>query len=247
MHFPEEILLLIGQGYDNIVKDIIADPDNHIQNIVRLSKVCKVKLTFKCPIPIYQNRHSRKIVSEYVFSDFFTQGDLLYYKFKVGGRSGILLSLDNILKYEPAGGLDKFKDFDTFKKKFDSLYVTDQMIKSLWGEKSSQTGESYKPSDFKPLSSGGKSALKDFNRRFLGVSSTDDSRYSVIRYDDSHSSLFMRACKEGTGGSATSRDISITHTFGNPCVNYASEYSGTGNGRYGMIANSREYLWLEDD
>lgn len=32
-----------------------------------------------------------------------------------------------------------------------------------------------------------------------------------------------------------------------PYVYYSSEHMGCLNGRYGLIANRNEYLWLEDD
>jgi len=43
------------------------------------------------------------------------------------------------------------------------------------------------------------------------------------------------------------RDITIEHTLGQGKVYYSSEYQGCGNGRYGLLANKNEFLWLEDD
>jgi probable HAF family extracellular repeat protein len=104
-------------------------------------------------------------------------------------------------------------------------------------------GGKYKPSDFRSIGPVGKRLLKMFLLTFKGVSSTDQSGYQ-------NTNKFWNLTEKhySTSPSANvGRDVSISHTLGLPKVFYSSEYPGCGNGRYGLLVNKNEYLWIEDD
>lgn len=247
MILPNTIPLLLGKGYDETIKAVLADPDNHIMNIMRISKVCRVKVTFNNPQTIWVSRRKRfDNVSEHTFPEFFVKGDTLYYMFKRGGCTGLPLSLKHIKAYEPViESLDEFKTYEDFKKMFDLQFITEDQIKNLWNSTSAQHGGKYKPSDFKPVSSSARQALQWFLAGFKGVNNTDPSTYTEYTFEGS-TYRTLTGTYYGRGGN-NSRDIRISHRLGSPQVGYSSEYQGCGNGRYGILATKSTYLWLEDD
>jgi len=252
MVLPNTIPMLFTHGEndhtDETIKAILSNPNDHLQNIVRLSKVCRVKIRFQNPESFYIRPRKRiENVTEYVFPDFFTKGDTLYYKMKREGRSGYPISLDKIAAYEPVlCSVNKFTSYEQFRKKFDTFFITEELIKELYAEKSSQTGDRYRPSDFKSISTAGKEALRMFLNRFTGVSCTDTKNYSERNFEGKVS-YSINSCHYGSGSSNSSRDVSVEHTMGVPLVHYSSEQTGGGHQRCGLLANRSTYLWREDD
>ena len=246
MLLPNNIPLLLGKGFDETIKLLLSEPDNHLLNIMRISKVCRVKVTFNSPQAIWITRRKHIIVSEHTFPEFFVKGDTLYYKFKRDGRTGIPINMKHITAYEPViETLDEFKTYEDFKKMFDPQFITEGQIQNLWEGTSSQHGGKYKPSDFKPISASGREALQWFLAGFKGVENSDPSTYQSYTFEgQTYKSL--TGTYYGRGGN-NSRDIRISHSLGSPQVGYSSEYHGCGNGRYGILATKSTYLWLEDD
>ena len=237
MQLPNNIPLLMGMGHDDTIKTIFSEPDNHMNNIVRLSTICRIKITFHCSqsFPISRRKRVNNVTS-HVFPQFFSIDGKLFYMFKRGGRSGYQISMDNIRSYEPViSSAKKFETFEDFKKQFDLYFITEDYIRTLWEGTSSQHGEKYQPSDFKTISRSGKEALSLFLHRFKGITFDGNEYWKASGYYD------------GSGRSSTSRDISISHRMGSPIVNYASEYHGTGNGTYGILVSRSKYLWIEND
>lgn len=250
MQLPNNIPLLMGMGHDDTIAKILSEPDNHMKNIVRLSTICKVKVTFHCSQSFQMSRRKRiNNVTSYVFPQFFSIDDKLYYMKRRGGRSGYQISMSNIRSYEPViSSAQKFNNFEDFKKQFDLHFITEEYIRTLWEETSSQHGEKYKPSDFKSISRSGKEALSMFLRRFKGIHNTDNTSYSKKNIGGNSPDYWTaRGYHYGTGGSRTSRDITISHRLGSPVVYYASEYHGTCNGTYGILVSRSKYLWIEND
>lgn len=246
MILPNTTPLLLGRGYDDIIKAALSEPENHHMNIMRISKVCRVKVTFNNPQTIWITRRKHIIVSEHTFPEFFVKGDTLYYKFKRDGRTGIPISMKHITAYEPVlESLDEFKTYEDFKKMFDLQFITEGQIQNLWEGTSFQHGGKYKPSDFKPISASGREALQWFLAGFKGVNNTDPSTYREYTFEGS-TYRTLTGTYYGRGGN-NSRDIRISHRLGSPQVGYSSEYHGCGNGRYGLLATKSTYLWLEDD
>lgn len=248
MILPNNIPLLKGKGHDDTIAKILSEPDEHMKNIVRLSTICRIKITFHCSqsFPVSRRRRVNNVLS-HVFPQFFSIDGKLFYMFKRGGRSGYQISMDSIRSYEPViSSANKFETFEEFKKQFDTYFITEEYIKSLWEGRSPQHGDKYMPSDFKPVSKSGKQALSMFLHQFSGINNTDTEKYSHHTFDGSE---YWTASGRyyGNGGSSTSRDISVSHRMGSPAVHYASEYHGCGNGRYGILASRSKYLWIEDD
>jgi hypothetical protein len=238
----------MGIGHDDTISKILSEPDNHMKNIVRLSTICKVKITFHCSqsFPISRKKRVNNVIS-HVFPQFFSIDGKLYYMFKRGGRSGYPISMDNIQSYEPViSSAKKFSTFEEFKKQFDLYFITEGYIKTLWEETSPQHGGKYQPSDFKSVSKFGREALSLFLRRFKGINNTDTGTYTHRTFNgDEYWTVSSRYY--GNGGSSTSRDISVSHRMGSPIVCYASEYHGTENGTYGILVSRSKYLWIEND
>lgn len=249
MILPNNIPLLLNKGFDDTVKLILSEPDNHLMNIVRISKICRVKVTFHCSHSFYITRRKRvENVTEYVFPEFFSNGDTLYYKMKRGGCSGFPISLNNIRSYEPVlDTTNEFNSYEDFRKKFDTTFITEELINQLWNDKSAQHGGKYMPSDFKPVSASGREALRLFLTRFKGVDNTDTTTYTERKNFNGIGTYWIAEGNyHGRGGSG-SRDIRISHQMGFNRVSYSSEFHGCGNGRYGILASKSTYLWLEDD
>jgi hypothetical protein len=248
MKVPDTLPMMLNQGNDETISLILSEPDNHLQNMIRLSKICKVKVKFTRPFTVYANRrHVIKDVTEYTFNGFFQQGNDLCYLFKSGGRHGQYLPLSIVSSYEPVlSTTNVFNSLEQFKKKFDTFFITEELIEQLYNEKSSQTGARYTPSDFKPISAAGKEALRLFLRDFKGVNNTNQSDYPMSKGVSGEAYYSINGCYYGRGG-GKSRDIRVGHQFGFNRVFYSSEYHGCGNGRYGIVVNKSTYLWLEDD
>jgi hypothetical protein len=193
----------------------------------------------------------------HVFSGFFLHGGSLCYKVKAGGRRGYHFpALDLVERYEPVvdGLVDKtqaFATYEQFRKKFDLLFISDAEILRLWNGTSSQTGNKYTPADFHKIGPVGRKVLEDFMRRFNGVNNTDTASYREVVTPDHTGKqppttmYYLSAGHESYRHSG--RDIQISHRLGLGYVHYSSEYAGCGNGRYGLVANRSEFLWLEDD
>jgi hypothetical protein len=168
---------------------------------------------------------------------------------KSDSHRGYILPQAQIESYEPVlSTLDLFESYEQFKSKFDTFFITEELIKKLWEGTSAQHGEKYKPSDFKSIGPSGKEALRQLLLGFKGVTSTDTFGYRESTSVDGHIHYRVRdGFCQGSGGSSSSRDVSVSHTLGKNLVHYSSERHGTGNGTYGLIANKNTYLWLEND
>jgi len=252
MILPDTIPLLMGRSFDDTVKMILSEPDNHIMNIVRISKVCRVKVTFHKPESFYITRRKYiKDISEYIFPEFFLSGDRLYYKLKRGGRTGLLISFDRIKSYEPVlTTINEFNNYEQFKKKFDLFFIAEELIKELWESISAQHGGKYQPSDFKPVSKAGKEALRQFLRTFRGVASTDTTGYTEEQPWEENRSPYHILYGRYYGRNSNcnfSRDVDISHQIGLNRVFYSSTQTGGGHERNGILATRSTYLHLEDD
>jgi hypothetical protein len=222
MQVPDTLPLMMGQGNDETISKILSNPDDHQANIINLSKICKVKVTFNNPVNIWLNtRRAKQNVLEHTFGGFFEVNGNLCYKFKSTSRRGQYLSLDNIKSYEPVRENLAFKDFEQFKKKFDPYFITEEFIKKLWGETSAQTGERYAPADFRQIGPAGKKALQSFLMQFRGVSNLDPATYTPRKYESESYHMAYGTCM-GSGNGNFSKDISIEHRLGKPIVYYAA-------------------------
>jgi len=246
MQLPDTLPLMLWQGNDETISKILSNPDDHLENILRLSRICKIKITFTTPFTVRINRRCiKQNVTEYIFSGFFKHGNDLCYTYKRDGRHGQFLPMSLIKSYEPIRN-KTFKDFEQFKKKFDPFFITGEYIKKLWEETSCQTGERYTPEDFRQIGPAGKQALQRFMHQFMGVSNVDPSTYSPRSFDGK-SYHMAKGHYFGSGNGNFSKDVTIEHELGNPIVFYCSEQTGGGKSRSGLVVSKTTYLWLEDD
>jgi hypothetical protein len=176
-----------------------------------------------------------------------TDGTLIYATSKVSRRQWYYFPcLDWIVKYEPVTEKNRSQEFlfyEQFKARFDPFFITEAEIQKLWNEKSAQHGGRYRPADFHSIGPRGKGVIEDFLRNFKGISSTDPN--ALLGYHTYDNSLYLES--RYTAYHHMGRDIKISHRAGNGFVWYSSEYSGCGNGRYGIVANKNTFLWCEDD
>lgn len=266
---PDNIALAVGLEAGDAVEKVLKSPDPKdsyttdiimAHNLAALGKYFKIKIWFTEPVKVYVFpykkkaddgtvwKHYCKKVQEHIFSGFFLKG-YLYYKLKVDGRKGYRFDFfDKIEKWEIVLKSNKsrsynsydFKDYEAFKRKFDPRFITEDEIKKLWNSKSGQHGERYNKKDFHRIGPRGLEVMKRFLTKFKNVTKPDKSIYRETSYGTYLSERYDSYHHAG-------RDISISHNIECPYVHYSSEYSGCGNGRYGLVANPREFLWLEDD
>jgi len=265
MLLPENICLAINiSDMKAAISDVLSGKTNSLADtLVVLGRVAKIKIWFKEPVTVriiprwrqvsvddegmktLTRNHSRTDTC-HVFSGFFLHGDQLCYKTKKNGRTGQYFEwLDLIERYELVlkDNDPQFKDYEEFKRKFDSLFITEDEIQKLWNGHSSQHGGKYTKQDFHKIGPRGRKVLKRFLERFPGVSNAPTDAYDTSYISDDYKVL-----KEHyTSFHHSGRDISISHQTNCNYVFYSSEYSGCGNGRYGLVANKNEFLWLEDD
>jgi len=273
---PKNLLELVGlkmsEAQTNIVENILKGQTGTSQtdlrtNLVNLSRYWKVRVWFANPVQIRTGRRygQTKYKQEHVFSRFFLSNPYpeqltndhaqLCYALSRGHKSGYHFGdqINLIVKYEPVldigdGGAesDHFTSYEQFKKKFDLFFITEAEVKKLWDGTSGQHGGKYLKSDFRRLGRQGKWVMKQFLRFFKGISNggnipgyrlETDGQYFITRAD--YTSMSNRQ--------SFGRDIHMTHQTNLGWVYYASEFVGCGNGRYGLIANKHEFLWLEDD
>jgi len=248
MENPNNIPLLMGKGHDNIVRDVLAHPDQPGMNIIRLSKAFHIHIVFTEPVPIHLNGHKTITVKEHTFkAPFFMSGNSICYLFKKDGRKIQYLPTGYIDYYEPIpSSVDQFNCYEDFKKMFDPFFIEESQILSLWNSTSAQHGEKYKPSDFKKLSSNAKSALRMFLINFKGINNTDKSSYTK-RVISKKVYYALSGNYYGSGNSSSSRDTCISHQFGMSCVGYTSEVYGGGPNTNGIIVSRSKYLWMEND
>ncbi len=250
------IYLGISDESDKVITQLLKDEPDLKASLDQLSRYFKVQIKFSEPVKIKvpdrwikidehtRRRQSHKITDSHVFSKFIKEGSGLYYLVKRNGQYGYPARwLDKIIsiKLISTNKKDEFSSFDKFKKKFDNLFITDNEIRNLWNHKSAQHGGRYSPSDFHKIGKRGKETLNRFLVQFKGVPGSEGTPgYCTNDFGTSLSKRYYSYHHRG-------RDITIHHSLGRNYVTYSSEYHGCANGRYGLIANKNEFLWLEDD
>lgn len=255
----------ISEKSDETIETLLKGNLSLEESLVRLSRDFKIRVQFSEPVTIQIKRHwvviektdeftrkkriYDKTANTHVFSQFVVIGGRLHYTTTRNARYAYPCPwLDKIVSYEPVDDIKRadFKDFEQFKKKFDPLFITDTEIQKLWNQKSSQHGGRYKPSDFHRLGLRGHEVLKRFLIDFNGVPNPEGgSGYRESGIKDETPRYYLTKYHDSWHHSG--RDIKISHLAGNDFVWYSSEYHGCGNGRYGLLANKNEFLWLEDD
>jgi hypothetical protein len=228
------------------------------KNLLEIGHQWKVHVWFSQPVelnirarwkrdpnnPTSFTKNRTRTVTDWIFGGFFT-GTTHGLCYSCGNRRGYPFDcLDKVIRYEPVVRTsNEFDTFEQFKAKFDPLFITEEEIILLWNSKSGQHGSRYKKSDFRQMGPQGLRVMKDFLVFFKGVNEGGENTPGYSKYDEIHYTLDKRYTTYHNLG----RDIHISHQTNIPRVFYASEYQGCGNGRYGLVANKREFLWLEDD
>lgn len=262
---PDNMPLLLGacKGSEEteVVERILKGQEDPRQNLLDLGKFWKVRIWFKEPIEIQIKRVTKvtnlsegcrqwthrnsKTTNDHVFPRITTgstSGELIYATSRAARTGYFFPSLDLITRYEPvipSQTRDEFKSLEQFAAKFDPYFITQSEISRLWNGKSSQHGGQYKPSDFHRIGPQGLKVLERFLTRFKGINNPDRSQY--------HESSGLRLSERYDSYHHFGRDICIEHAAANEYVFYTSEFHDCGNGRYGLLANKKEFLWIEDD
>lgn len=214
------------------------------ESLVTLSPYFLIKIWFSRPVKFF-----RKEKDVHIFRSFFiSSSQRLCYGMRKYPRTGYPFNeTDLIIKLKFLHDDSSFKSYEDFRKKFDTRFITEDEILKLWNSKSSQHGDKYNKNDFRRLGKSGKWVMKRFLTHFVDVS-TIKKEYPYHKsnlYEDKEVWVYKEEYKSGYSNKG--RDIRISHQSNCPYVFYSSEYPGCLNGRYGLIANKNEYLWLEDD
>lgn len=242
-------LLGIDKNADAVIAAAISGEISLGDSLARLSPWFLVRAWFSRPVQVWKPRRVNTWVEEYLFRYFFmsTQGRLCYAP-RRNPRKGFAFHETHLitkLEFVPESTEKKkqnFKSFEDFKKKFDLRFIKEDQILKLWNEKSNQHGGQYNRKDFRKIGKRGKEVMKRFLRTFTSIHEKNRF-YHESQYDDGvwvFSERYQSSHRLG-------RDISICHQTNCPHVFYSSEYHMCGNGRYGIVANEKEFLWLEDD
>jgi len=266
---PTNLPLLLADATESQKQSLEAvwsHPDNLHANLVELGKHWKLRVTFSTPVTvisiprwvtvssepghIHRERPSGyQKVTEHVFPQLFMHGTTLCYLPKRKGRNGYPFpSLETVVSYEPVienARKTAFGSYEEFRKKFNPLFISDAACLELWNSNSAQHGCKYEPADFHGLGPVGKQVLKRFLMSFKGVTNTDYNDYRLSSVFEPNKVWVLDA--NHYSNRHPGRDIRISHQSNLEMVHYASEFHGCGNGRYGLIANMSEFLWLEDD
>lgn len=264
---PENIGLMVGLKDDNqaaIIERVLKGQSLQ-DNLIDLSTYWKIKVWFNKPTeirtpPTWINKvvtedgwtsKTRKYVNvktEHVIAKFFrsvSSGNFCYMTKRTNRRGYIFPSLESVVKYEIVQDTrdDEFKSYEKFAAKFDRRFITDSQIQGLWNSKSAQHGGRYSPSDFHKIGPKGKRVLNQFLQLFVDINTEGSCYFEQTYKGQTTKTLSQRLGSYHHFG----RDITIAHTLGLPRVSYSSEYHNCGNGRYGLLANKNEFLWMEDD
>jgi hypothetical protein len=252
---PKNLLEMTGVSLDSgataVIERILGGQTDLRTNLLELSWYWKVRVWFSSPVEVQITKRRTKTTDVHIFPRFFrsTNGAFCYMVSR-GHRSGYhFWGLDKmIVKYEPVFEQqfdDQFKSYEQFKRKFDLHFITEAEVQSLWNGTSGQHGGKYRKSDFRRIGSHGKRCLDNFLRFFKGISNGGDLPGYRLETDGQY--FILREHVSAWGNKHFSRDITISHQTNIDYVYYASEFHGCGNGRYGLLANKNEFLWLEDD
>jgi len=216
------------------------------ESLAELSPYFTTKIWFSEPVRIY-----RKKKEVHVFRSFFiSRNGYLCYSNRNHPKTGRIFSEKNLitkLEFISENISCQFKSYKEFCKKFDTRFIIEKEIRKLWNSKSSQHSGQYNKHDFKRLGKKGKRVMERFLNNFIDVT-TINKVYPYHKsnlYDNEEVWVYKE--KQNSDSLRLGRDISISHQSNCPYVFYSSEYPGCLNGRYGLIANKNEYLWLEDD
>jgi hypothetical protein len=267
---PKNLPLLINDkrpealaALDRVMKGTTTGLDSIL---AALGHFWKIRVWFDQPVTIYLKPHwvknkadgsatyvSAKTADNYTFSYLWMACGLCYRTTRNYGY--VFEWLDRVVKYEPVLEQDKetadqFKSFDEFKRRFDPQFIDEATIQELWDKPSSQTGQRYRRSDFHPIGREGKQVLNRFLHFYKGVGTgVDAPGYSKSTYKNADGTEYYNLSEHYTsnGRGRFGRDIKISHQTNQRIVHFSSEFPGTGNGRYGLVANKTTFLHLEDD
>jgi len=246
---PANLPLFVGlPDYADPVEKILKGEGSLEEHLTWFSG-CKIRVWFSCPVQVRLNRYHSKMVAVHDFMGFFkgqTYG--LCYPVKKHGRVGYPMGdlTSKIIKWEPVLGQDEFRNYDQFKAKFDLKFITESEIQKLWDGKSGQHGGKYRLSDFRRLGPKGQYVLKAFLDDFKGLGKVGPA-YRDTPTGGNYKVVSAHYSSPSRCGSTFGRDITISCNSCSSHVYYSSEYPGCGNGRYGLLVNKKEFLWLEDD
>jgi len=249
---------------DKILRENQTDVE---QNLAALGKFWKIRVWFNQPVTINlqprwhdNGNHSKTLVTakttdNHVFSYFWTNvtHGLCY---RTANKRGYPFNwLHRVVKYEPVLEQDKevsdeFKTFEQFKARFDPQFISEEKIQELWDNPSSQTGQRYRRSDFRHIGQEGQQVMERFLFFFKGVGTGDNApgyHKSEYKNKDGSGYYVLDEHRYSNGRGKFGRDIKISHQTNQNIIHYSSEFPGCGNGRYGILANRKYFLHLEDD
>jgi hypothetical protein len=242
-------LLGINPDADAIIAAALGGELSLGDSLARLSPWFLVRAWFSRPVQVWKPRRINTWVEEHLFRYFFisTHGRLCYAprrnprKGFIFNETHLITKLEFISESTERKNFE-FKSFEDFRKKFDTRFIKEEQILKLWNGTSGQHGGKYNKKDFRKIGKRGKDVMRRFLMTFTNINEKN-RHYRVDRYD-SHVFTFSERYQSSH---RLGRDISICHQTNCPHVFYSTEFHNCGNGRYGIVANEKEFLWLEDD
>jgi len=239
-------LMGLNKDADAMIAAALADQISLDDSLARLSNWFLIRAWFSYPIKVWINRNPKES-DVHLFRKFFISknGYLCHANRRNARRGTVFHSTHLITKLEFISEMKIKLHFEQFKNKFDTRFIKEDQILSLWNSKSSQHGGQYNSKDFRKISKRGKQVMARFLLQFTNINEKNHHyRKSDLWGKDVDVWILSHNHKSWHHAG---RDISISHQTNAPHIFYSSEFHNCGNGRYGIVANENEYLWLEDD
>jgi hypothetical protein len=254
---PDNIALFAAEtgARGEAVRKILAGTGSLEEDLLTLGRLWRFELRFSEPVEVHVNRYRRKVTDKHMFSGFFKDKTndsfcYAYHKSEHGTLSGFYAGyrfLDRVVGYSlvDVARAKSFKGYEQFAKRFDRRFITETEIQNLWAGTSGQHGGKYKPTDFHTIGRKGRGVVERFLERYVGLDGTPNIHYTENKNEDG--SVYHYLTVYENAWRASGRDIKVEHRPGMPYVWYSSEFPKHGNGRYGLLATEKTFLWLEDD
>ncbi len=215
-----------------------------VEALALLSKYFIITMTFNKEVTLRQGKRNNTHTFKCLFISSI--GNFCY-GYRKNSRRGFPIN-DEVkhlikLEFKSYNKTMAFKSYEQFKDKFDTRFITEKAIKDLWNGTSAQHGGKYNKNDFRKIGKVGKEVLSMFLEHFKSL----NTHTEYYRESDQYDIPVWVLKRAHHTNHHTGRDISISHQTNIDWIFYSSERSGCLNGRYGLLVNENEYLWLEDD
>lgn len=223
-------LVMDNTSVSHIIDECLRNADDTFIVLTTITRAYPVIIKFKKPM-VFNGKEK----TQHHFGTFFLSShNNICYGHRMHAYTGYPLPKDflsNIQEMSLDINSVDFKDFQEFINRFHPDFITRKELKNLWNDPHGV----YNKRNFRALNDKALNVLKDFKKKFKGLNNTDHYKGDFL------------TCRSWRTYDPRSKNVTISHSKKAEFINISLERAGTCNGSYGLIANNREYLHLEDD